>query len=352
MLRIIKNVFVRITVLLIVIAGLLLGFAFQDGLMEAGDRVVAYYYVYLGDKKYQKRKLQDAIDYYNKALALYPGHYKARYNLGNIYVTYEDYESAELCYKEALKYKPDYLNARINLAIIQTEQLLNFDEAIKNYQIAINTNPLIIKIPFIYNNEPSLINKKAVAYYNMGLAYRGQSLLYAENPGATRRFLEKAAHCYRNALKFEPDNYETHYNLALTLHLLKNLTEAHTEYCKAIELEPLNYEAHYNLAILLKEMKNYAASASELEKAGLILDSRGDGYKTAYIYAVLSEVNERASIQKDYDYLVERIDDEPAKPTGITYLNGKVVITDELDKAILENMKNCESCKISKRQED
>ena len=47
------------------------------------------YYVYKGDKAYQKMNMQKAISFYNKGLHLYPQHYGAWYNLGNIYVEYE-----------------------------------------------------------------------------------------------------------------------------------------------------------------------------------------------------------------------------------------------------------------------
>ena len=38
---------------------------------------------------------------------------------------------------------------------------------------------------------------------------------------------------------------------------------------------------------------------------------------------------------------VEKISDEPSAASNITYVNGKIVFTDELDKAVLKNLKIC-----------
>jgi len=326
----------------------LLVFAFREKIVEQFHHVVAYYYVYQGDKEYKKSHLQKAINNYIKALDLYPGHVKARYNLGNIYVAYEDYNSAVLCYEESLKYNPDFVNARLNLGIVLSEEILDFDRAIDQYIHVVSSTPFIIDIPFIYSNKERIHINKAVAYYDMGLAYRSKSLIYWDNKGAARMYLLKAVDSYKKSLKYDSACYDTHYNLALGQHLLGNYTDATYEYCKAINIEPLNYDAHYNFALLLKDRNQYSESAKELEKAGLILDAKGDSYTTRYIYDVLSEVNQKAVAEKEYNYLVERIDKEPDNYDRITYLNGKVVVTEELDKAIVENMRKCNVCEAEK----
>jgi len=307
----------------------------------------AFYYVWQADQAYKEGLFQEAIRKYNHAVNLYPEHYKAHYNLGNIYVVYEDYNSAVSSYEKALMANPDYLNARINLGIVLTQQILDIDRGINEYKKAINSKPFVINVPFIFNNKHHIWHSKAIAYYNLGLAYKSKSLLYKPDSMFVKECLKQAAQYYRNSIKIEPNNYETHYNLALTMQLLGVYSESLEEYCKAISLEPLNYESHYNLAILLRQRFLYQESLKELEKAGLLIDSRGDYFKTAYIYQMLNDINQRAIAKRSvqYEYITEKIGESPAKNYNITYLNGRVVLTENLDKAIMENMKTCPVCK-------
>lgn len=307
----------------------------------------AFYYVWQGDQEYKQGHFQQAINKYNHAVRLYPENYKAHYNLGNIYVVYEDYNSAVSSYEKALNSNPDYLNARINLGIVLTQQILDFNKAIDEYKKAISAKPFVINLPFIFNNGPSIKHSRAIAYYNLGLAYKSKSLLFRSDSLAARECLRLAAQSYRDSLKIEPNSYETHYNLALTMQLLGVYEESLKEYCKSIKLEPMNYEAHYNLAILLRQKFLYRESIKELEKAGLLLDARGDYFKTTYIYQILNEVSQRSAARRvtPYEYITEKLAESPSRTYNITYVKGKVVPTEDLDKAIMENMKTCSACK-------
>ena len=91
------------------------------------DKVRGMYYVHKGDKALKELKLQKAISYYNRAVQLYPEHYGAWYNLGNIYVVYEDYYSAVDSYEKAFEYNPKMMIARMNYGIVSAEKLGDFD---------------------------------------------------------------------------------------------------------------------------------------------------------------------------------------------------------------------------------
>ena len=107
---------------------------------------------------------------------MFPNHYGAWYNLGNIYVAYEDYESALYAYSQAFKYNPKMMVARMNYGIIATEKMGNFDSALKQYDKIIKTKRKLISIPYVYNNKLSTAENKAIAYYNTGVTYRMKSL--------------------------------------------------------------------------------------------------------------------------------------------------------------------------------
>lgn len=52
------------------------------------------------------------------------------------------------------------------------------------------------------------------------------------------------------------------------------------------------------------------------------------------------------------EYLLEKFNEGPEAKIEITYLNGKLVASDELDKAILNNFKTCTSKDIFLDDED
>ena len=115
-LRVFKNTTVRIFSSLLLILFLVSLFVFKDFYKAQWHKTLSFYYVYVGDNAYKKHKPQKAIDNYIKALELYPKHYRAQYNLGNLYVVYEDFYSALDAYSKALQLRPDFTVARINYA--------------------------------------------------------------------------------------------------------------------------------------------------------------------------------------------------------------------------------------------
>ena len=336
--KFIKNIFSLFFLLIL----LFIVFFYFGFFTKQIEKAKGYYYIYLGDKAYKKRDLVNAINFYKLGLAKYPGHYLAANNLGNIYVAYEDYFSAADAYLLALKYKPEFLICRINYALILANQMQNYEEAIKQYKQATDAKVAIISIPFIFNNKETTIKNKGLAYYNMGLSYRALSLLTEDNYIKNEN-LNKAKEMYENALNFLESDYNTFFNLAIVNHMLGNYKGAGQNYCKAIELKPLEYEAHYNLAIMLKKMKRFKESYNELEKAVLIMDVNGNAKVSRYIFDILNEVSQRLVVSGDYNYLVEHLSNgETSKDGNLTYIDGKVVVSDEFDEAMNNNMEVCE----------
>ncbi len=349
--RFFKKTTVRVALLLIFVALLASAYFFRGFYKTQIKNIVSCYWVWRGDKYYKQKKPQDAIVAYKKGIELNPKHYKAKYNLANIFVVYEDYYSAIDYYEKTLEIKPAFQIARINYGLVLANGTFNYDAAIREYEQAIKLTPKWVYIPFIINNKNTFKHNQGVAYYNLGLAWRGKSLLVGERNFNSREYLENAVGAYKEALKISK-NYNTYYNLALANQLLNNHLDAGKTYCKAIEIAPMNYEAHYNLAILLMNMKRYKESIDEFKKAGLILDVHGDGIKSRFIYNILNDTVQKMIQGEDYNYLVEQINAENEALNGeIAYINGKVVVADELDRAMVKNFKTCSSKKFFDRLE-
>lgn len=335
---------------LLVIFIVLVLFVFWGWFEKQVQKTQGMFYVYRGDKAFVERNLPKAIDYYLLGTKIYPEHYRALYNLGNIYVVYENYYAAAMAYENAIKYKKDFAEARMNLGIISAEKLGDFDGAIKQYQEILQLRRFKILIPFIFNGKTSDRENKGIAYYNMGLAYRQKSIYEDKERELSRQYLLKSLQAYRNAVRILKKSYDARYNLALTYHLLGNYQQAGLTYCQAIELWPMNYDAHYNLAILLRHLKMYAEAKDELEKASLAISSYAQGTNNArYVFDVLMDTSSTLMLNDNYKHLVEKVDDTPATSKGITTVNGKIVATEELDRAILKNFKTCKTKEFFKR---
>lgn len=344
MFRFFKKIFTKtFFIFFILILGVLV-FFYWGWFEKQYDKCVGMYYVYKGDKAYRHGDLQKAIDNYNSGLVLFPEHYGAQFNLGNIYVVYEDYYAAADAYRNAIQYNKNFTLARMNLGIISAEKLGNFDGAIEQYQAIIDSKRFLWFIPFVFSNKKSEKVNRGLAYYNMGVAYRAKSLYQESDRGNSPIYLNKAIEAYKNAARILKDDYDTRYNLALAYHLAGDYRDAGLNYCQAIYLKPMDYEAHYNLAILLRHLKMYKEAYNELEKATILVSNgytAGSNTNT-YIFDILNDVSRTLVANNQYKYLVEKVDNEPSGE-GLTYVNGKIVATDALDRAMLQNFKTCET---------
>lgn len=344
--RILQSTIAKVISTVLILSFVLSGFFFFDFYLRQYNKAIGYWWIFKGDKALKKENLQEAIECYEKGIELHPTHYKAMYNLANIYVFYEDYYSALKNYERALYVKPRYEIARIDYAIILS-QTYQHDEAIKEYSKVIEHAPRFYKIPLLVDNKKSYTYNRGVAYYNMGLTYRTKSLIAGLSKETSKQYLLKAAKAYEEAADIL-NTYNANYNLALIHQLLKNNNQAGYYYCKAIELSPMDYEAHFNYAVLLNGMKDYKHAQAEFKKAGLLLDSKGDSAKTRYIYDVLNDVNQKIAIQYDEKEMrkIRLAQDvkEEIKEEDAQYKAGKLVIDynkKEKNDKLMKDFKTC-----------
>jgi len=319
------------------------------------NKVRGMHYVAKGDKALRKAKFQKAVDLYLYGLRLYPEHYGAWLNLGNIYVAFEDYYSAVDAYENAIKYNPHYVMARMNYGIISSEKLGDFDGAIAQYKEILGIRRKLVYIPFVFSNLRSYKTNMGLAYYNMGVAYRQKSLYSENNYDYQVHFLREAIKAYEEAVKILKKDYDARYNLALAYHLYGDYNNAGLTYCKAIELSPMSYEAHYNLAILLRHLKKYKEAYNEMEKANTLIASKdGISNRQRYVFDVMNDVTKLVLMEEDgSQWLMEKFNTEmDARNAGMTYVNGKLVASEDLDKAMLQNFQTCTAKSVFLDDED
>ncbi len=340
--RFFKKLFSKVTLVIFVCILAILAFLFWGWIEMQLMKVKGMYYIYRGDQAYSQNNMAKTLEFYDKGLKLFPGHYEAWFNLGNIYAVYEDYYSAVDAYEHAIQHNPKYVMARMNLGIVYSEDLGFFDEAIEQFDTITQIRLLKLWIPFVYSNIKSVRGNRGIAYYNKGVAYKQKAMyLPLEKRYLMYKYLGEAIEAYKKALKILKKNYDIYYNKAVAHHLRGEYREAGLDYCKAIELEPMRYEAHYNLAVLLRGIHRYRDSVSELQKAAMLILEEPDSsnLQSAYIFNLLNDVS-RKFITSD-EYYAQKLTDEPTTGISYTYVNGKIVPDEDFDKAIVKNFKTC-----------
>ena len=117
---------------------------------------------------YQIQRLDEAMEYLNRAIKLKPDSYETIVILGNVNFDAGRYEEAEKWYTQALKIKPDNVNVRTDLGLtffFRTPP--DIDRAIKEYKASLEIDP----------NHPQTLQNLTVAYTKKGDAAEAQSTL-------------------------------------------------------------------------------------------------------------------------------------------------------------------------------
>ncbi len=171
------------------------------------------------------------------ALACTSQNRMAHYNLGVALVDRRRVDEAISEYQKALDIKPDYAEAHNNLGVALANRG-QFDEAIAHYRNALEIKP-----------------DYGQAYTNLGnaLADRGQ--------------VKEAIVQYRKALQVKPDDMDAHNNLGLALADGGQFDEATACFCKSLEINPYCAEAHYNLGLVLAGRKRIEEAIAHYRQA-------------------------------------------------------------------------------------
>ena len=180
----------------------------------------------------------------NSALPLFKAATEINSNVEQYWISYGKalikdnlLDEAEVSCKKAINLKPDSAEAYFNLGIIM-QKVDRLDEAEVSYKKAIQ-----FKLDY------------TEAYINLGITLDELS-----------RFDESEV-CFKKAIELKPDYILTYNNLGATLHKLAKFDEAEVNYKKAIELKPNYAEAYFNLGNLMKDFHKLDKAEDNFKKA-------------------------------------------------------------------------------------
>ncbi len=183
------------------------------------------------------RHLSQAIEAYQRCLALDPSLVEVHFNIANAFCESGQMENALHSYTQALKLDPEFAPALTNFATT----LLGagrYHEALRQFQKALSLAP----------RDPAAHNNFGVALQKIGQ--------YAE-----------AASSHHEALRLEPRFADAHNNLGAALRALGRLDEAASSFQQAIECNPNFSEACLGLSLVLLARRRVDEAVALAHKA-------------------------------------------------------------------------------------
>ena len=144
----------------------------------------------------KEERREEAISAYLEAIRLKPQYVEALSNIGNVYRQKRQWAQAITAYEDARKLKPQSADLLNNLGVVYKEKG-DLDQALAQYQQATKLSP-----------------RHAEAHHNMGVVLKDQGKL------------DEAAHAFQEALHLKPNYANAHYHLGQILLWQQRMAEA------------------------------------------------------------------------------------------------------------------------------
>lgn len=226
---------------LVIMAGIIAGCA-----IGAASRKQASYHYQMGLSYLGENNVTGALVEFTQAEKIDPDNHELMNYLGLVYYRKNKLEISEKKYLRAIALKPDYSDARNNLAVTYLE-MKRWDDAI--YQLK-----LVIEDIFYQNQAAAGINL-ALAYYGKGEFQQSLAIL-------------------RPLAGNNPTDPRIRFTMGRVYYAMEKMDLAVGEYRKAIEIYADYAQAHYNLALAtMKQGDNRGAAKSFREVVRIVPDS-------------------------------------------------------------------------------
>jgi tetratricopeptide (TPR) repeat protein len=209
----------------------------------------------------RKRNYDRAIQDYDKAIRLNPRHADAFSNRGIVYARKKDYERAIENYNKAIRLKPDHIGALYARGNAYRRQG-DYDQAVRNYDQVIRLN-----------------SRHAQAYSNRGIAYASQG------------DDDLAIQDYDEAIRINPKYVNAYYNRGNAYRRKGAYSEAVENYSEVIRLNPKHGNGYSSRGMVRFYQGQFASAAADFAKA------RQFASDNLYLALLLHVAETRAGIQ-------------------------------------------------------
>ena len=183
---------------------------------------------------------EEALKYYDQALALRPGHAEVLNNRAVALHELKRFDEAIESFDQALTAWPEYVEAIYNRSNILKE-LNRFEEALAGYEQALARRP----------DYADALNNQGLALHHL------------------KRFADAVA-SFEQALKVQPNHFDALNNRGNSLKALDRQPEALASYERALALRPDDVTALTNYGIALQEMKRFTEALANFERARML----------------------------------------------------------------------------------
>jgi tetratricopeptide (TPR) repeat protein len=206
--------------------------------------------VNLGNVYLELNRLDDARTSFASALQKETNNPAAYYGLGQVALSKRVYAEAVQNFEKALALAPEA--NRIHYALAMAYRGLRNSEKTKLHLTQQGTVGVRVADPLM-DRLQALVQGARIHLV------RGKIALEAKR-------YEEAAAQFRRAIEAEPNSVPAHINLGAALTQLRDLKGAAEQFEKALLIDPNNVNAHYNLAVLLANEKKHEQAIVHLEK--------------------------------------------------------------------------------------
>ena len=207
----------------------------------------------LGVLAYQKTDYPQARDLLKQAIRQDEHKPLYHYNLALAWEKIGDRDEAIRAYENALRLKPNYVEAQSNLGNVFREQG-NLNAAISAYERVIQLKPDF-----------------ASGYNNLGVALKES------------HDLDRAVKVYQQALRLDPNNAESHYNLGMVYIEREQGAKAAPAFQKALDLKPNYAKAHHNLGLALLWQGHRDEALLQFRKSADLTQNHGRSVNVPYV---------------------------------------------------------------------
>lgn len=216
-------------------------------------------------------RTQEALQHAKEALRIRPNYVEAHVNLGVAVSALDRPQEAVSHYQKALQLNPKYAEAHYNLGNAMLT-LNRPQEAAARFKDTIDLKPNLAPAHNNYGGALHQLGRssEAISHFENALRLKPDYSEAHNNLGNVLQALgrqEDAVAHHLEALRIEPGNFGASFQCGVALHALGRTEEAITYYQKALKINPKHAKAHFNCGVALRKLNRLQEAIPHYQEA-------------------------------------------------------------------------------------